>query len=57
MIKGHNPNRMQKALLKANGYDWNEWLVIKTFSDSVSFRHKKDEKVITLNYDNSIKRY
>ena len=52
MIKGHNPNRLQKGLLKSNAYDWSEWLVIKVFSDSVLFRNKNTEQSITLYYDN-----
>lgn len=51
MIKGHNPNRLQKTMLRNNGYDWKEWLVIKTFNDSVLFRHKETNESVTLYYD------
>lgn len=57
MIKGKNPNRLQKSLLMNNGYEWNEWLVIKVYSDSVLFRHKETEESITLYYSGDEKRY
>lgn len=56
MIKGHNPNRLQKALLKANNYNWNEWLVVKVYTDNVLFRNKLTDETITLYYDESVKR-
>lgn len=37
---GKNPNVEQKKLLAANGYDCNEWLVIKDRGASYEFRKK-----------------
>lgn len=37
---GKNPNFEQKKLLVANGYDWNDWLVIKDKGTSYEFRKK-----------------
>lgn len=37
---GKNPNFEQKKLLVTNGYDWNEWLVIKDKGTSFEFRKK-----------------
>lgn len=57
MIKGKNPNRLQKSLLMNNGYEWSEWLVIKVYSDSVLFRHKTTEESITLYFSGDEKRF
>lgn len=48
MIKGHNPNRMQKKMLSAAGYEWTEWLVLKVYADKIVFRHKTTDQEITL---------
>ena len=48
MMKGKNPNRTQKKLLEANGYDCTEWLVVKIFSNSILFRNKSSDETVTL---------
>lgn len=49
MRKGQNPTYHQKTLLEKNGYDWTEWLIVKTEQTQYTFRHKSDkDKVIVL---------
>lgn len=43
MKSGKNPNREQKKILSAHGYDANEWLVIKDKGDSYEFRKKLND--------------
>lgn len=48
MKQGKNPNREQKKLLVQNGYDWTEWVLIKTNVDSYEFRNKTTNEVIVI---------
>lgn len=56
MRKGHNPNFNQKQLLEECGYNWKEWLVVKTEQNQITFKHKKDGTVILLFPNNEYKR-
>ena len=48
MRSGKNPNREQKMILTANGKEWTEWLLTKTYVDTYEFKHKTTNEVITL---------
>lgn len=55
--KGHNPNRLQKVILDKNGYNWDEWVVIKVFPNTVIFKKKDSDETIELENEKNIRRY
>lgn len=44
-MKGKNPTRKQKIIIKENKLNSDNWLVLKVFKDSICIQHKVSKKI------------
>ncbi len=48
MRKGKNPSVKQMELLQKKGLDAHAWLLVKTETHQLTFRHKETNELITI---------
>ena len=44
-MKGKNPTRKQKIMIKENNLNTDNWVVLKVFSDRICIQHKVSKKI------------